>query len=552
MNPNTLKNIFSSKKNIIASIIFILVSASVYFTTQDHPADQGVWYSIVPPLLAVTLAFATQKIIWSLLISVLVGGALTFSQNGIMAVTKGPQYAFNAVTNSTNIQILVFVFLVLVTINVISTSGGFQAMARSLSKYAKGRRSSQLITAIMGVLVFIDDYANTMIVGPSMRPLTDKNNVSRQKLAFLVDATSAPVAGLAVVSTWIGYEIGLFADISKSLNLGKDGYAMFFDALPFRFYCIFMIVFMFAHILIDVDFGPMRKAEALAQKNKHEVKAEELKQTSGHILTALIPLLSLLAYLLVMLWFDGKGNEKIDQYGTVFSIDYWRDVIGSSQNNILILAQASVLGLLLAIVTGKLFSNTGFTQFKFAILEGAKKSLLPITILVLAWSLKGACEDLKTGTFLASNLAQTLNPAIFPLLLFICGAIVSFSTGTSWGTMAILIPTAVPIAFALDGSQYGLITIMSLAAVLDGSIFGDHCSPISDTTIMSSMASDCNHMEHVITQMPYSLFVAAIALVFGYLPSGYGLSGGMSELLGISLMLVILIAIKKFQKPLNV
>jgi Na+/H+ antiporter NhaC len=435
-------------------------------------------------------------------------------------------------------------------VEVIIAAGGFRGIVVWLLRHVRSRKSAQTATALMGILCFIDDYANAIIVGSMMQPITDRYRVSREKLAFLVDATSAPVSGLAVVSTWIAYEVGLFADVSEQLGMGKTGYSMFFDALSFRFYCLLMLIFVFAHILIGRDFGPMRKAENAAQHSDTgtahgELNAINATQRPERASNALLPLGGLILFHLTGLWIDGGGPAKWAGLHSPLSWTYWRDVISAAEHSHLILLCAALFGLTVATACGTLSGSLRLSSLPGCIRRGIKRALLPAVVLVLAWSLKSCCESLGTGEFLTALLAGRIAPCWFPPLLFLVASVTSFATGTSWGTMAILIPTAIPIAFALDGEAYGPTTMISLGAVLDGAIFGDHCSPISDTTIISSTASSCDLIRHVRTQLPYSLFVASVALVCAYLPSTFGLSSVWSLLAGALVITVSLAAMRR-------
>lgn len=507
--------------------------------------DKGPWYSILPPLIAVTFAFLTHKIQSSLVMAVLLGGILaTVPDNpslfGLGAgVVKGGGFVWSAVSDFINFQILAFVAFILAMISVLVGSGALLGVVNYLGKYAKTRRSTQFITVLTGFFLFFDDYANTMIVGSAMRPATDKKKISREKLAFLVDATSAPIAGIAIISTWIGYEVGLFGETLTSLNIAKDGYSAFFDALPFRFYCLMMIAFVVINTLSGEDFGPMKAAEERA-KNKGQLFAPDAKilskeegplKKAAPAKAAMIPLLSMLLFVFAGIWIDGGGQNLL-------SLTAWRMAVSGASNSILVLMYASLFGLFMAGVCAYIVGRTPKQILGFAF-KGLKASALPIVILVLAWSLKGACDSLKTGAFLTASLGDTIPPLLFPTLLFLVASVTAFATGTSWGTMAILIPTAAPVAFSLDGDQYGLVMMMSFAAVLDGAILGDHCSPISDTTIMSSVASHCDHIDHVETQLPYALLVGFLAIVCGYLPAAAGFSPWSGLLLAIMIMVTL-------------
>ncbi len=542
-----------TKKILLAFGIALSMGVLALAFVYDEGQSKGRWYSLLPPLIAITTAFVTQRILLSLFAALITGSFLAAmgSEVGFAAiltsgVAKSVDIFVGTVGDSINMQILAFVALVLAFISVLITSGGLKAIVISLQKYVKGRQSSQLMTAFMGLLIFIDDYANTMIVGSTMRNVTDHYKVSREKLAFLVDATSAPVAGLAFISTWVGYEVGLFADISKQLNFGIDGYGVFFEALNFRFYCILMLVFVFLIAWSGWDFGPMAKAEKRARAGKGQggfdtktsaagfkaVEADEHVRLS--IWTAVVPIFVLLSLVVGGLWYDGGGFAH--GIAGIFSFSVWRDTISGAENGILVLAMAALLAWVSSIIFAKLTARLPAKKIVFSSVRGFKGALLPISILLFAWALKGICDELNTGAFLASTIGDAIPAGVFPLVTFILAALTAFATGTSWGTMAILIPTLTPVAFALDGGAFGLITPIVLAAVLDGAIMGDHCSPISDTTIMSSIASSCNHMAHVHTQLPYSITVASIAALFGYVPSALG----MSSWLGIGTASVLM------------
>jgi len=558
-------------RNLRRNIIVVTVLAAAcgllaYFAPAGEPGAQAErWYSLLPPILAIVLAFLTRHVLLSLGIAIIVGSFLTRVPQAPLSATawfEGLQTLGTSVTstvaNKTNLQILAFIPPIFIMIEIIIAAGGFKGIIIWMLRWVRGRKSAQIATATMGVVCFIDDYANAIIVGSMMQPITDRFRISRAKLAFLVDATSAPVSGLAVVSTWIAYEVGLFTDIAERLSIEKTGYAMFFDALSFRFYCLLMLFFVFAHILVRRDFGPMKRAEEAASGDS----AEELGSSSredamgvttltvdrerGRAINAILPLGGLILFHVTGLWLDGDGPARVTEGGSMLSLGYWREVISNARHSHLILFFAATFGMTLSLLCGWCCASLRIGTASRCFARGFKRAIMPTAILILAWSLKNCCESLRTGEFLTAILAGRVSPYWFPPILFLVASLTSFATGTSWGTMAILIPTAIPIAFALDEQTYGLTTMISLGAVLDGAIFGDHCSPISDTTIISSTASSCDLVQHVRTQLPYSLLVAAIALVFGYLPSALGLRAGLSLALGILVIGGFLFALRRF------
>lgn len=533
------------RKIVVLGLVFFGVSLAAWLAERRIPADADVghWYSVLPPLFAVTFAALTGRVMLSLTLSVVMGGLLSVvpaAPSSLGAWTGGIDDSFSFIGgvlgDSVNQQLLVFVVFALMMIAVVIAGGGLQAIVNWLSRFARGPRSAQFVTYLMGLVIFIDDYANTMIVGSAMRPVTDRFRVSREKLAFLVDGTSAPVAGLVILSTWVGYEVGLFGEAAESLGIEKTGYALLFDALVFRFYCIMLLIFMLFNTLSGKDFGSMRRAEARARSTGQLAEPDAVPMTSEtftradpspqarvRISTGVAPIGALFGILIVGVWLDGGGWAIFrNDAGALFRFSTWREIITASENSIKILAYGSAISLIIAAAFARYVAGLDSVTIRRAALSGARSSLLPVVILSLAWSLKASCDALQTGPFLVSAVGDAVPPFAFPAIVFVIAAMTSFATGTSYGTMAILMPTAVPIAFALEDSSYGLITMITLGSILDGAIFGDHCSPVSDTTIMSSIASSCDHMHHVRTQLPYSAVVGVLALVCGYLPAGLG------------------------------
>ncbi len=558
------------QRALILRLVTVAVSLAIcwiaYLATRSQPAGAPAWYSIVPPLAAVTLALVTNRLFFSLGAAVLAGGLLdawSGSAGRLSWLVYGPARACKFVVETlydvdgfalsferldvSNVQILLFVVFVMAMISVMLVAGGLQGVANWLLRFARSVRSTKLVTMTAGLVIFIDDYANTMIVGPTLRPVTDRQRISREKLAFLVDATAAPVAGIALISTWIGYEVGLLGSLAETFRIDQGGYEMFLGALGFRFYCIGMIGFVFFNAVSGQDFGPMAAAERRA-RDYGKVLADDATVMTSRSMTsaephaearlsasvAVVPLLVLLAVFLGQMWLDENAIFLlVSDPAAIGSFSGWRTVF-AEVDSIPLLASASGIALLVAVLLALVIARIPVSAVGRALAVGLRSALLPLTVLILAWSLKRTCDELETGRFLAGLLGQALPPMVFPALVFVVASLTSFSTGTSFGTMAILLPTAIPLAFKLDGDSYGMITVVSIAAVLDGAIFGDHCSPISDTTIMSSAASSCDHLAHVRTQMPYSLVVAAFALCIGYLPAGMGASKWVGILGGVA------------------
>ncbi|MXZ00365.1 hypothetical protein F4Y93_06840, partial [Candidatus Poribacteria bacterium] len=436
--PRTLMN---CKLKYGLGFLTFLVLCSVFWwrAGQMSSTETLLWYSIIPPLLAVTLAIVTGRLFPSLCIAVGVGLLLSWYQKGVTpsnfltevvwfvrAVSVG-----NDGIDLFNFWVILFVCLIMATISVVVASGGISGVVVWLSRFAKGPRSAQFITGLMGIVIFIGDYSNAMLVGPTMRPLTDHHRVSREKLAFLVDSTSAPIAGLAFVSTWIGYEVGLFEDISGTLGLGRDGYSMFFDALSFRFYCVLAIVFVIVNALSGKDYGPMRTAETRARETGdvaapdaealgHAVSFTSLPNAVVQPLSAVLPLFALLGLLLGGFWIDGNGT------GSILSLTAWRNAL-SEANNVMVLASAAASAFVISIVCARWLSKLRFSEITPVVWRGVKGSFTPLGILLLAWGLKASCDRLMTGDFLATMLSDVVSPLWFPIFVFICASVTSFA-----------------------------------------------------------------------------------------------------------------------------
>ena len=544
-----------NKYVVIITTIIVLVCVLGLFYQEVRDPQTGNWSSIVPLILVIVLSFITQNVLISLVISVIISSLFITVSSQSMSLAhwgeglwKSITIPYYQITDTVNLQILTFIIIIMAFINVIAVGGGLKAMVQKLSVWAKDRTSTQFMTAILGLIMFIDDYANTIFVGSSMRPLSDHYRISREKLAFIVDATAAPVAGLAVISTWIGYEIALFKGISEQLNLGLNGYSMFLDALSFRYYCIFMLFFVFLNIFSKKDYGPMQSAEKRAlmtgqvARNRHITQKYEKAyiDKTCYLQVALIPFTIMFLALFFGLWIDGGGLKLIENNPLAWlSFTQWREVLINSESNVTVLLISSIIGLGTASIMTILYPRLPLKKLALAILMGAKNSFFPCGVLILAWSIKTICQEISTAQFLISILGNYLDPTWFPFLLFITAALTAFCTGTSWGTMAILIPIAIPIAFQLDGDTYSLVTMICLGAILDGAIFGDHCSIISDTTVLSSIATECNHIDHVKTQIPYSIMVAIVAAIFGYLNAAKGVNTFINIIVGIIVLTVL-------------
>lgn len=478
------------------------------------------WLSLLPPLIAIVLALITKEVLISLFIAVFLGGIiLTGSLMGGFANALSTQLV-GALTDSWNISILIFCLSIGGLIGIIDKNGGTHGMAQLLVKKSLNAKSAMLSTFFLGLAIFFDDYANSLIVGNTMKGITDHVGVSREKLAYIIDSTAAPVSSMAFISTWVGMEVGLIQSGISKLNLHMGAYDVFFKSIPYRFYSVLALVFVLMVILLNRDFGPMLHAEKKAilnQKTSHALQLDEGK--SSHWFYAVLPILIVLVTTLLGLYYNGGGFSGIG-LSEAFS----------NADASVVLLWAAFLGLITSGIQSLLGKTLTLKETSEAFVEGVQSMAVPAMILSLAWALGNVNEALGTANYMVAILGKNIAPFLIPLLMFIIPALVAFATGTSWGTNAIVMPIAIPLAYMSGGSS---LMVATIGAVLTGAVMGDHISPISDTTIMSSMASGCDHLSHVKTQMPYALFVAFVSIVFGFIPAGLGLSPILSILLSI-------------------
>ena len=550
---------------IAAVSIILLFILSLWISTTPADADNSVRFGILtllPPLVAIILAFITKETVLSLFIGVFVGEFMLCSNdlNIISTIVNaflnlGSQ-VISCMADPWNAGIILQCLLIGGVIQLITKMGGAKALADAFAKRADTPRKAQLFTWILGLCVFFDDYANSLIVGPIMRPVMDKLKVSREKLAFVVDATAAPVAGIAIISTWIGLEISLIAAGFQSVGVTNvTGFGIFLQTIPYRFYNIFILIFIVISALTLYEFGPMKKAEQKARARKEDEEIivpeapgfDEVKPVEGvklSVWNAIIPIGTLIIGALIAFYWSGYttilGGEDqalITLMQTApLSFDGIFQALSQSDASVA-LFQAALLASIVAIVMAV---GEQILTIEDAISEwigGMKTIVITGVILLLAWSLGGVIGEVGTADYLVGILSSTIPAWIVPSLIFILGALISFATGTAYGTMSILMPLAIPLAWAVSTGDMSF-TIVCTSGVLTGAIFGDHCSPISDTTILSSMGTSCNHIDHVQTQIYYAIFVAIVAVVFGYIPAGFGIPWYVCGVMGIIVMFI--------------
>lgn len=520
-----------------------------------------LWMSILPPLVAIAMALLIKEVISSLFVGILTGtflmalygGASPASALGGGLLRVVDTYVVGSLFNADHVTIIVFTLLIGGTVRIITANGGMQGVVNWLSRKAKGPRSGQLMTFFMDLCIFFDDYSNTIVVGNTMRPIADKLKVSREKLAYIVDSTSAPVVAVAFVTTWIGAELSYIQDGINAIGLDASAYSVFFHSLAYSFYPFLTLGFVLMLIFSGRDFGPMLKAERKARlASSMETDMSNSVAKPAHIIDALIPLTVLIFGTIIGLIATGY-DASVWQAETDF-FSKLSETIGAA-NSYKALLWASVLSLLTAIVVTLLRGSLTFAKVMEEMVEGFKSMFNAVLILTMAWSIALVTKDMHTAEFVSHLLVQwSLSPVLVPALTFVLAALIGFSTGTSWGTMAILYPLILPASWLLCQEQgMSIDATMPLfynvvASVLAGAVMGDHCSPISDTTIMSSLASSCNHMQHVRTQMPYALTVGGVAVLLGVLPTALGLPSWVAFLMGfVVLWLIVRLVGKKVE-----
>ena len=543
MNNNMRIGIITAVSVIALFVLSLLITQA---PASDNPATRFGVLTLLPPVVAIALAFITKETILSLFFGVFIGefmlcaNDLNIVGSAVNAFLAIGHEVISCMADPWNAGIILQCLLIGGVIQLITKMGGAKALADSLAKRANTPRKAQLITWFLGLCVFFDDYANSLIIGPIMRPVMDKLKVSREKLAFVVDATAAPVAGIAIISTWIGLEISLIAAGFKTIGMNVSGFGIFFQTIPYRFYNILILIFVVMSSLTLYEFGPMKKAEqkARARKDSESIQIpqvssfEEIQPVEGIKLTvwnAIIPIGTLIIGALIAFYWSGYTTILAGDNQTLItlmktaplSFNGIFEALSASDASVA-LFQAALLASIVAILMAVLERIMTIKQALDEWVSGMKAIAVTFVILLLAWSLGGVIGNVGTANYLVGILKGTIPYWILPSLIFVLGGIISFATGTAYGTMSILMPLTIPLAWAVSPDMGFVITATS--GVLTGAIFGDHCSPISDTTILSSMGTGCNHIDHVQTQIYYAIFVAIIAILFGYIPAGFGIA----------------------------
>lgn len=508
------------------------------------------WLSLLPPLLAIFTALITRAVLPALVLGLWVGAwAVTgLSAPGIVTslLDTFDVYLTDSLSNRDHVSIILFTFMVAGMVGIISRNGGMKGIVRRIISKAHSARRGQFAVWCLGLVIFFDDYANTLVVGNTSRSVTDRLRISREKLAYIVDSTAAPVATLAVVTTWIGYQVGLIGDAMATIEtLNLQPYAVFLNSIPYSFYPFLAILLVLLIALSGLDFGPMLAAERRARSTGKVLAPErggaaatedaslDIKPGApDRAFNALLPILVMAIGIVAGLYATGEGDTV-------------QEIVGSA-NAYTALMWASVVAVFAATVLSRIQGILTMDEIVDAWVSGARFTFVAMIILVLSWALSDVSRDLRTADYLVEVLGTRVPYQMVPAAVFVLSALTAFATGASWGAMGILVPLVVPLSWAIlavngkaDPDHY-FVLYSTVSCVLSGAVWGDHCSPISDTTVLSSLASGCSHIEHVRTQMPYALLAGGVALVIGTVPTGFGIPWWLCLVLACGVLGVML------------
>lgn len=507
-------------------------------TVRESVPAYATLLSILPPLIAIVLALITKEVYSSLFIGILAGGLIYSSFNLETTMVHVFQNGFiNTVADPYNIGIIIFLVLLGALVAMMNKTGGSAAFGRWASKHIKSRVGAQIATVILGIMIFVDDYFNCLTVGSVMRPVTDRNKVSRSKLAYLIDATAAPICIIAPISSWAAAVAG-FAQGAGS----KSGMSLFIQAIPYNFYALLTIGMMIFLAFSNFDYGPMKKHEINAQNgdlfsgvNEFADAKESEVGTKGKVCDLVIPVVVLIVSCVFGMIYSGGFFDS--------SSDYYHNFIAAfSESDASVgLVFGSFVTLIIAVIYFMCRRVISFKDCMNAIPEGFKAMVPAILILVCAWTLKTMTDSLGAKVCISQFIESKASglQSFLPAIIFLIAVGLSFATGTSWGTFGILIPIVLSVFSGSDGN----ITIIAVSACMAGAVCGDHCSPISDTTIMASAGAQCNHINHVSTQLPYALTVAAVSFV-SYIITGFVRDWRISLPIAFVLMIGVLFVLK--------
>ena len=508
------------------------------------------WFSILPPLTAILVALLIRSVLPALVLGLWLGAwalnGLTVSGFFAGFLDGFDIYLTNAVADRDHVSIMLFTFMIAGMVGIISRNGGMRGIVELIIRGANTPKRGQVSVWTLGLLIFFDDYSNTLVVGNTSRSVTDRLKISREKLAYIVDSTAAPVATVALVTTWIGYQVGLIGDaMTRIPDLDLSPYGVFLNSILYSFYPFLAIFFVMLVITTGRDFGPMLKAERRARETGQVVPDSSstlgaddeaaLAMKEGlppRAMNAIVPVVAMTLAIMGGLYVTGEGETV-------------SDIVGSA-NSYQALMWASIISVLVAVVMTLSQRLLSLDEVVDAWVSGARFTFLAMIILVLSWAMAEISSELHTADFLIASLGDRLPMGVLPTMVFVLAAFTAFSTGSSWGAMGILLPLVLPLSWAVLGArdsadpEHLYILYASVSCVLAGAVWGDHCSPISDTTVMSSLSAGCDHIEHVRTQMPYALLVGVASIVLGTLPVSFGMPWWLGFLLGAGLLVLTL------------
>lgn len=481
---------------------------------------------IAPPVIAIALAILFKDVNFALLLAVMSGCLLLTNFDLMGSVEQFCEVFVNQVANAEHASVILFTILLGSMISLMNDSRGTHAVVDRISKYANTRRKGQVSTWLAGIVVFFDDYANTMLIGGSVRPLTDRLKISRAKLAFLVDATAAPIAGLAL-STWTAVELGYVEAGLTSAGMNADVTEVFIGTIPYRIYPIVAIIFVGVIAYSGKDFGPMLKAEREAEQQAPKDGPTASTANTGSMWTAIIPVAVLLITVSALLLRDYFAHSTAQLAAPDSPDAGWLSGVDSYR----LLLITSLAASTAAVFSALLFGKMKLTECSESWAKGVTSMIPAVIVLILAWAIGAICDDgqLSTANYITSLIGDSVQPQLLPAIAFIASGAIAVSVGSSFATMGLMVPMFIPLAAGILGGPDGMVAaddpvfLATIGAILAGAIFGDHCSPISDTTVLSSAATGCDHLHHVATQVPYALVIAISSILFGYLPIGFGL-----------------------------
>lgn len=552
--------------SLILFAVFGWLDSQAFAENGPQPAfGFGTWISLLPPLVAIALALITREVIISLFAGIWIGALFLASMNPFSATAQTFEMIITSTSNTDHIAIIIFSLMLGGMVGVMSRGGGTRGIVEVAQVFATNRRQGQIVSGGSSLFLFFDDYANTLIRGNALRPMTDRLLISREKLAYIVDSTAAPLAVSAVITTWIGFEITQIQNsltalaaqtadpaLAAQLEAGAaNAFMIFLHSLPYLFYPLLALAFVAMVIFMNRDFGPMLTAEQRAFSGGGALRPGSMpaSDTSLEALqpakdaprkwyNAALPVVTVIIVALIGLYITGSSGLEAGERSLT-------NIIGGA-DPFAALIWASFSGCAIAILLVVIQGILKLTEALEALVGGMQSMLMAIIILVLAWGLGEVTQAVGTGPFLASLLQDTLPLSLLPGLVFFIAAATAFSTGTSWGTMAILFPVVIPLTIAMGagigfagGEHYGIL-LGAVSGVMGGAVFGDHCSPISDTTVLSAMSSACDLIDHVRTQLPYALLVAFVALVVGEIPAAMGVNPLWGLLAGLIILYGIL------------